>query len=126
MPIPLLSMLIGGATVLTGAVATGLAVQHGAKWYTATIPIWIGLILIVAGAIARNAAYRKHAMHAAAAVALLGALGSAPGLISLITGNYERLTAPVARTITLALMATFLVFAVKSFIDARKARTAAV
>lgn len=124
MPIPMLSILTGLATMATGAVATILAVQHGAKWYTATIPIWIGLILVVAGAIARNAAYRKHAMHAAAAVALLGALGSAPGLVSLLTGNYERLTAPVARTVTLALMATFLVFAIKSFIDARKSRAA--
>jgi hypothetical protein len=125
MPIPTLSMLIGAATIVTGAVATMLAVQHGKSWITPTIPIWIGLILVIAGAIARNAAYRKHAMHAAAAVALLGALGSAPGLVSLITGNYERLTAPLARTITLALMATFLVFAIKSFIDARRARSAA-
>ena len=54
---------------------------------TALIPAFLGLLLLAFGWLARNEAYRKHAMHAVAAFALLGLLGTIGGLIRLLGGT---------------------------------------
>ena len=60
---------------------------------TALIPAFIGAPLEVLGWLALAESRRKHAMHGAAMVALLGFLGSVPGLLkvgSLLSGQAER------------------------------------
>lgn len=91
---------------------------------TAFIPAGFGLVLIVCGIVAGNPSLRMHAMHAAALVGLLGLLGglgmSVPKLV-----KGDELARPIAVYSQLALgilSAVFVVLAVKSFIDARKAR----
>ena len=70
----------------------------------------------------------KHAGHAAAVLALLGLLGSAQGVPAAITvaqgGEVERPEAAVSQAIMALLCVVFLVGAIKSFVDARKAREA--
>jgi hypothetical protein len=93
---------------------------------TALIPSVFGLLLVVAGVIARNESRRKHAMHAAAMVGLLGLLGSASGLLQLPAllagGEVVRPAAAASKSAMAVLCAVFVALCVKSFIAARKAR----
>lgn len=94
---------------------------------TAMIPAYFGIALILCGIVALNPKLRMHAMHGAALVGLIGALGglgmSVPKLL-----KSEPLARPIAVYSQLALgilAVIFVALAVKSFIDARKARRAA-
>jgi hypothetical protein len=96
---------------------------------TALIPAIPGILFILLGLMARNARLRMHAMHAAAALALIGLLMMIPkGLIPL--ARWAGGTAPampaavISRCIMAALMLVFLILCVRSFINARRARTA--
>lgn len=88
---------------------------------TALIPAYTGIAMAICGAIALNPAARKHAMHAAVMVGLLGFLMSAGRLVAvLLSGN-----APSARGFfSLGSMAiltfVFVLLCVRSFIDARR------
>lgn len=108
----LLTLLGLGGYVLTGAASL-----------TALIPALFGVVLIVLGVVARAEHLRKHAMHAAAAVALLGLLGALMPLMR--TPAAPRAGAALFSQIAMVgLMAIFVVLCVKSFVDARRARTA--
>lgn len=105
----------------------GLAgyVLTGAVSLTALIPAAFGVVLTVAGVIARNERARKHAMHAAVLVALLGFLGSFRGLLqigALLDGTAARPAAVVSQIVMAALTLVYLVLAVRSFIQARASR----
>jgi hypothetical protein len=119
-----LALGIGLALVVIGLVAY---VGSGTASVTALVPSFLGVILAALGgfAMARPAA-RRHAMHAAAAVALLGFLGSLQGLpafVALLGGAVvERPWAAVAQTITAVLSAVFVAAAVSSFVRARRER----
>ncbi len=96
---------------------------------TALIPAFFGVPLIVCGALAYNSALRKHAMHAAAAIGLLGFLaGFGRGLMKL--GNaisddplYNR--APRMALLMGVICLVFVATCVWSFISARRAQRAA-
>jgi hypothetical protein len=87
---------------------------------TALIPALLGGLLLAFGWLARNAAYRKHAMHVVAAFTLLGLLGTIGGLIRLLGGTTT--PAAISQGLTAILTGTLLALCVKSFIDARKGR----
>ncbi len=76
--------------------------------------------------LARNEAMRKHAMHGAVLVGLLGFLGSARGLLQLPAlmsgGEVARPAAVIAQSVMALLMALFVGLCVRSFISARAAR----
>lgn len=88
---------------------------------TALIPAFFGIILLVLGFLARADSMRKHAMHAAAAVGLVGFIGA---VLSLLRGPLEARSALAnAAQISMALiMGVFVALCVKSFRDARRAR----
>ena len=97
----------------------------GAESITALIPTFFGVIFILLGIISQaGEKARKHSMHVAALLALIGVLGSFTGIIDLIAaaGGAE-LDMPIA-SVGQAIMAVglivFLVLAVKSFRDARR------
>lgn len=94
---------------------------------TALIPAAFGLVLLVLGVIARDPEKRKHAMHIAAMVGVLGFLGSARGLgklIHLLSGQpVERPGAVIAQSVMAILMLIFTWLCVRSFINARRSRT---
>jgi hypothetical protein len=94
----------------------------GGKPYqiSALSPAFIGLPILLAGVIslaAPNA--RKHAMHGAAVLGLLGTIG---GLIPAVLRKFAIETAVIVGISMTVLSALFLGLCVKSFIDARKAR----
>jgi hypothetical protein len=96
---------------------------------TALIPAAIGAVLLALAAWGRRESARKHAMHAAMLVALLGVAGSARGLLQLPTllagGEVARPAAVYAQSITAVLLLVLLIAGIRSFIAARRARAGA-
>jgi len=90
---------------------------------TALIPAFVGLPLLILGWFALNEKYRKTSMHIAAAIALLGFIGSAmravPALFKNEIANQEAFTVQMLMAV---LCLIFVVQAVQSFIKARRSR----
>ena len=120
-------------TIAFGAVlcAIGLWGYLGAEpekqSMTALIPFFLGDVLILCGLLAYNAAWRKHAMHVAAAVGLVGFLaGMGRGFMKL--GNAISDDPSLHRAPRLALLMglvclVFVVTCAWSFISARRRRS---
>src|SRR5687768_10485879 len=89
---------------------------------TALIPAVFGLLLLILGVIARDPNKRKHAMHFAAMVGLIGFAGSVGGLVkafALLSGQQvERQNAVVAQAVMAILMIVFVAMCIRSFIEA--------
>jgi uncharacterized membrane protein len=91
--------------------------------WTALIPAFFGLPLVILGLLARKDSLRKHAMHAAAVVGLLGFLGAAGRLIpALLSGKEISEAGPLVQAIMALACAVFVGLCVKSFVDARRRR----
>ena len=91
---------------------------------TALIPAIFGAVLVVCALIARNESARKHAMHAAVAVGLLGALAALGRAIpAVIAGNAGR-PAVISQLVMAVVLLIYVAFGVQSFIAARRARKA--
>ena len=121
---PATTIALGAALTLLGL---GGYFLTGATSLTALIPAAFGVLLVLTGVLARDARWRMHAMHAAVLIALLGFLGSARGLLGLgklLDGTAVRPAAIVSQTIMALLTLAYIVVAVRSFIQARKARRA--
>ena len=89
---------------------------------TALIPAIFGAVLVICALIARNESARKHAMHAAVAVGLLGALASLGRAIpAVIAGNAGR-PAVISQLVMAVVLLIYVALGVQSFIAARKAR----
>ena len=115
-----------GTTRLFGLILIVLGVASytltGRTSITALIPALIGAVLVVCALIARNEAARKHAMHGAVAVGLLGAIGSlARGVPAALAGDAAR-PAVLAQLATGVFLLIYVALGVQSFIAARKAR----
>ena len=121
---PSITLALGVVLIVLGLAGYFLT---GAVSLTALIPAAFGLVIAVAGLMARDEGKRKHAMHAAVAVALLGFLGSIRGVLqigALLDGSAARPAAVVSQTIMAVLTLGYIVMAVRSFIQARRRRTA--
>ena len=97
----------------------------GAVSLTALIPAAFGLVMALSGLLARDERKRKHAMHAAVVVALLGFLGSARGVMQIggvFDGTAARPAAVVSQTVMAILTLIYVVMAVRSFSAARRSR----
>jgi hypothetical protein len=117
---------MAATTRLFGFILIGIGIvgyiATGAASLTALIPAMIGAILLVLALVARSEEARKHAMHAAVAVALLSALGTLPRLLpALRAGEFQR-PAVIAQAAMVLVLLIYVLLGVKSFIDARKAR----
>lgn len=118
-PVPSITIALGVALIVVGVAGYFLT---GAVSLTALIPAAFGLVIALAGVIARDERKRKHAMHAAVVVALLGFLGSIRGLLQIgdvFAGTAARPAAIVAQTIMAVLTLGYIVIAVRSFVQAR-------
>jgi hypothetical protein len=121
---PVITIIFGALLDLVGTTAW---LSTGRQSITALIPAFLGTLLIIAGVLAHtNPGIRKHVMHFAATLGLLGFLGSAKGLLqlpALLTGaEVLRPAAVIAQSITAVLALIFLALCVNSFIAARKNR----
>jgi sulfite exporter TauE/SafE len=106
----------------------GYFVGTGSEHLTALIPTFLGFVVLILGLLARKDRLRKHAMHAAAALGLLGFLGGAyrgfPGLVAMLSGTeIERPAAAIESSLMAVGCLVFVLLCVKSFIDARRRRT---
>lgn len=100
----------------------------GTSSFTALIPAAFGVVLAGLGVMARDAEKRKLAMHIAVALAAVGYIACVPGLFKLpmvfARQDIPRPAAVISQSAMAMLTGFYLVFAVKSFRDARKARQA--
>ena len=99
----------------------------GAAHMTALIPAFIGIVLLVLGLLGGNEKLRMHVMHAALLIGLLALLGTARSLLKLpaaFDGTAARPEAVFAQAATAVLSVVYLAVGVRSFIAARRARTA--
>lgn len=88
---------------------------------TALIPAIAGVVIGTCGAIALNPAARKHAMHAAVMVGMLGFLASAGRLVgALMSGNLPSGLGLFSLGAMALLTFIFVLLCVRSFIGARR------
>lgn len=102
--------------------------ETGKVSITAMIPAFVGVLLGICGLLAFNDKIRKHAMHVAAVIGVIGFFG---GFMPLqrqykLTGSIDP-TKPsaISGLLMVLICAIFVGLCVNSFIQARKARTAA-
>ena len=89
---------------------------------TALIPAIFGAVLVICALVARNENARRHAMHAAVAIGLLGALAAlGRGIPAALSGGAAR-PAVLSQLIMGVLLLVYVGLGVQSFIAARKAR----
>ena len=119
-----------GLTIIIGSILTLLAAlayfgSGGASW-TALIPAMVGVPLIALGLVARKEKARRHAMHIAVALAMIGFLGTIRVLPSFLTiiggGSVERPGAIIAQFTMACCCFVLILFGVRSFVEARRKR----
>jgi predicted MFS family arabinose efflux permease len=97
-------------------------VTTGRSSVTALIPAFFGAALVICALIARQESARKHAMHAAVALGLIGALAAlGRGVPAALGGDASR-PAVLSQLAMGVLLLVYVALGVQSFIAARKAR----
>ncbi|MEM9057782.1 MAG: hypothetical protein AAGD86_09910 [Pseudomonadota bacterium] len=115
---PQITLAFAGALVLLGI---GTWIGAGQTSVTALIPAFFGIPLALAGALALREGWRKHAMHVAAMIALIGAIGALSRALPAL-GSDESLRLATLSQLTMGIgMLVFLVLCVRSFVLARRA-----
>ena len=121
---PIITIVYGSLLILLG-LAGYLGSDRSSL--TALIPLLFGIPLETLGVVAlTKPATRKHVMHAAVTVALLGFLGTAKSLMKLpdlLQGlPMERPAAVAAQCIMATLSLIFIALCVRSFVAARRSK----
>lgn len=122
------TIICGALLVMLGVIGYANATPNaetGTVSPTALIPAGIGGVLILCGLLAFNDKIRKHVMHAAAMVGLLGFVGGLSRIaVKMLNGESVDFSAPGPRNglLTSLVCVVFVGLCVKSFIDARRAR----
>lgn len=119
---PLTAIVCGVLLIIVGVL--GYSVSDAANPLTALIPAGWGILLIVPGLIAMaKPGLRKHLMHAAAAIGLLGVLLAGGRLSMVLVDDKPDSTLGLASLGSMALICgVFVVLCVKSFVEARRNR----
>lgn len=124
---PFITILFAVDLILTGVIGYQVT---GAESVTALIPSFIGAPLLLLGIMAFKEGFRKHAMHGAVLIALLGLLGTASGFSDfgpLLYGKLELLKKPaasVSKIVTGMVCAHYVLICIWSFVEARLAARA--
>jgi len=116
---PITSIICGSLLVLIGFIGYGYGLMNGNASLTALIPAAFGSVLEILGFVAKsNERLRKHLMHVAVLVALLGFIMTAGRLLMKV--NEISLGPAVISQISMAAIClVFVILAVRSFIAAR-------
>jgi uncharacterized membrane protein len=114
MNMPKVAVGCGVLLIIQGA---GFYVGTGASSVTSLIPAFIGLPILLLGLLAFREAWRKHAMHAAAAFGLLGLLAAVGRIAS---AGWSLSAAGTSLMLMILLCGGFIVLCIKSFRDARR------
>jgi len=108
--------------VLLGIVGYVSGVMSDRASITALIPAFFGIVLAALGLAARaKEGLRKHLMHAAVIVALLGFFATAGRLLSRM-GELTASPAVISQAVMAAVCLIFVVLAIRSFAAARRER----
>lgn len=123
MDVPKLTIVYAVLLILLGVI--GYAIS-GAVSFTALIPAFFGIVVLALGILAVKGIGRKHVMHAASVLGLVGfiaTIGSAPGLVTLASGGeVERAGAVISKSIMSVLSLAYFIVCVLSFVIARANR----
>jgi hypothetical protein len=120
------SVSMGFGVVLI-ALGVGTYVYTDRASITALIPAFFGVAFLVLGALGRSDRLRKHVMHLAAMLGLVGFLLAGyrafPSVMCYLAGEeVPRPAAAVETTLMAILCAVFVVLCVRSFVASRRAR----
>lgn len=114
------SILFGRLLILLGIAGYAYGFFAGTASVTALIPAFFGVVLMLLGHLANTKeGLRKHLMHAAVVVALLGFIAVAARLIPRLA-SIELNVAVVSQLIMGLLCLGFVILAIKSFAEARR------
>lgn len=119
---PSTAITFGGLLILIGIIGYVYGIVNGNASLTAFIPSFFGVVLAALGAVARsNEKLRKHLMHVAVIIALLGFIMPLMRLLSKL--NELQLSAAVIAQVAMSVVClVFVILCVRSFIDARRNR----
>lgn len=118
---------MAGTTIFTGLLLTligavGYFASDADNPVTALIPAFVGVPILLLGLAATKEACRKHAMHFAVMLSLLGFL-AAGGRLAMVLVKGGGTTLGLSSLAAMAVVClVFTALCVKSFIDVRKAR----
>lgn len=120
---PSTSIVSGVLLILIGIAGYVFSIADGNTSLTALIPAAFGLLLVVFGVIAKsNEGLRKHLMHAAVLVGLLGFIIPAWRLVSQAS-NLKVSLAVLSQAAMALICLFFVILSVQSFVNARRNRT---
>ncbi len=118
---PGLTIVFGIVLILQGIITYFLS-DADSKSFTALIPAIFGALLVVCGALAKKPDLRKHAMHAAAMVGIIGIIGALTRVIPALAAGKSMGLAMGSQIAMAVILVIYVVLCVRSFIAARKAR----
>ena len=119
---PSITLLCGTLLIALGAAGYGLQ-DADPRSLTALIPAAFGVAFLVLGLLATRDNLRKHAMHIAAALGLLGVLAGLGRLLpKAFSGELTMGLATVCISLMVLICAVFVGLCVNSFIQARRRR----
>jgi hypothetical protein len=116
---PSVTRVVGFLLILLGVVSY---FGTGGVSITALIPAMVGALFLVLALVARNPNARKHVMHLAVLLALIGAIGVIPRILPAISAGDVNRPAVLAQIAMAVILIVYVLLGVKSFIDARRAR----
>ncbi|HEY0427539.1 MAG TPA: hypothetical protein VGC76_07010 [Pyrinomonadaceae bacterium] len=114
------SIACGALLILLGVIGYIYGLTQNAASLTALIPALFGIVLVILGFLSKTKEnLRKHLMHAAVLIALIGFIMTAGRLLSKI-GSLALSAAAISQLLMALICLAFVILSVKSFIDARK------
>ncbi len=119
---PSISIICGALLILIGIAGYLNGVTNDKASVTALIPSFIGLILVVSGMLGlKYEGSRKHLMHGAIVVALLGFIATAGRLMSKMS-ELSASPAVLSQAATAIVCLAFVILAIRSFAAAKRER----
>jgi hypothetical protein len=117
---PTTAIWCGRLLVLVGIVGYVYGLYISAASFTALIPAVFGVVLLALGYIARGSErLRKHLMHAAILVAMLGLIAAASRL-AMKASEFTLSAASLSQVAMALICLVFIILAVRSFVAARR------
>jgi hypothetical protein len=109
----------GRLLILLGVIGYGYGLMSGSASVTAMIPAAFGVVLMLLGHVASaRENLRKHLMHVAVVVALLGFIATA-GRLAMKVSEFKVTAASLSQLAMALICLAFVILAVKSFAEAR-------
>jgi uncharacterized membrane protein len=119
---PTTAILFGAILIVIGVVGYVIGVMDGKASVTALIPAFFGIVLAILGLASRaKENLRKHLMHVAVVVALLGFIATAGRLISKMS-ELTASPAVIAQASMAIVCLAFVLLGIRSFAAARRDR----